>query len=106
MPLAETIGLDQIRPKDTSSWIDERQRVVVDGRREAELLGIAQKNAPVTIAGQLGTMQAYATWLADTVEGADNYGAAASAIGSYVDKGSVDQAVAGVQTWRTANCTG
>src|SRR6478736_4640894 len=82
MPLAETIGLDQIHPKDTSSWVDERQRVVVDARREAELLGIAQKNGPDTIAGQLATMQAYATWLANAVEGADNYAAASAAIGA------------------------
>ena len=106
MPLAETIGLDQIGPKDTSSWVDERQRVVVDARREAELLGVAQKNAPVTIAGQLATMQAYATWLANVVEGAGNYAAASAVIGSYPDKDSVDQAAAGVLTWRTANCAG
>ena len=85
-PLAQTIGLDEIRPIDSSSWIDERQRVVVDARREAQLLATAQKGAPVAIAVHLATMQAYAAFVATAVEAAANYAEASAAIGAYPDR--------------------
>ena len=102
--LAETIGLDQIQPKDSSSWVDERQRIVVDARREAQLLATAQQGAPAVVTVDLATLQAYASWLANTVEGAESYSAASTAIQSYPDQSRVGPAEASVQTWRTANC--
>jgi hypothetical protein len=102
--LAETLGLDQIQPRNSSSWVDERQRIVVDARREAQLLGAAQQGAPAAIADHLATMQAYASWLATTVEGAGDYTQAVTAIGAYPDSVSVSLAVASVQTWQRDNC--
>ena len=51
--LAETYGLDELQPKNTISWVDERQRVVVDAQREAGLLGTAQQGAPADVASRL-----------------------------------------------------
>jgi hypothetical protein len=102
--LAETIGLDQIQPRNTSSWFDERQRIVVDAQREAQLLGAAQQGAPADIATRLVTMQVYASWLATTVQGAADYSAAVAAVESYPDMVSVSLAIASVQTWQKANC--
>jgi hypothetical protein len=102
--LAETIGLDEIQPRDSSSWVDERQRIVVDAQREAQLLGTAGQGAPAAIADQLATMQAYASWLATVVQGAADFSQAVTAIDAYPDSVAVSQAAAAVQTWRTANC--
>jgi hypothetical protein len=102
--LAETYGLNEIQPKNTSSWVDERQRVVVDAQREAGLLGQAQQGAPAEIVAKLALMQAYATWLSGMVQGADSYSSAISQRDAYPDLVNVSLAVASVQTWQKANC--
>jgi hypothetical protein len=102
--LAETYGLDAIQPKNTISWVDERQRIVVDAQREAGLLEKAQQGAPSDVAARLATMQAYASWLATTVQGTGSFSQAVTAMESYPDQIGVSLAVAAVQTWRIANC--
>ena len=102
--LAETYGLNEIQPKNTSSWVDERQRVVVDAQREAGLLGQAQQGAPAEIATKLALMQAYATWLSGMVQGATSYSAAITQRDAYPDLVNVSLAVASVQTWQKATC--
>ncbi len=102
--LAETYGLNEIQPKNTSSWVDERQRVVVDAQREAGLLGQAQQGAPADVAAKLALMQAYATWLSGMVQGADSYSSAITQRDAYPGLVDVSLAVASVQTWRKANC--
>jgi hypothetical protein len=102
--LAETYGLDEIQPRNTASWVDERQRVVVDAQREAGLLGQAQQGAPADVAAELAVMQAYATWLAGMVEGATSYSSAVSQRDAYPQMVNVSLAVASVRTWRRANC--
>jgi len=102
--LAETYGLDEIQPKRTISWVDERQRVVVDAQREAALLGTAQQGAPADMAARLATMQSYATWLATTMQGMGSYNEAIGVRDAYPDLVGVSLAVANVQTWQKANC--
>jgi hypothetical protein len=102
--LAETYGLDEIQPKNTSSWVDERQRVVVDAQREAGLLGQAQQSAPVDVAPKLALMQAYATWLSGMVGAADSYSSAVTQRDAYPGLVDVSLAVASVRTWQKANC--
>jgi hypothetical protein len=102
--LAETYGLDEIQPKRTISWVDERQRVVVDAQREAGLLTAAQQGAPADIAGRLATMAGYATWLATTMQGMETYDQAIAVRDAYPDMVGVSLAVAAVQTWQSANC--
>lgn len=102
--LAETYGLDQIQPKNTSSWIDERQRLVVDAQREGALLTTAQQGAPAPVAAQLATMADYASWLATTMQGAGSFSEAVAAVDAYPQLVTVSLAVAGVQTWQKANC--
>ena len=94
--LAETYGLDEIQPKNTISWVDERQRVVVDAQREAGLLGTAQQGAPADVASRLAVMQAYATWLATTMQGIDSYNEAVAVRDAYPDLVGVSLAVATV----------
>jgi hypothetical protein len=102
--LAQTYGLDQIQPKNTSSWVDERQRIVVDAQRESQLLAAAQPGAPADVAARLVTMQTYASWLATTVQGAAGFSAAVAAVDAYPDQVGVSLAAASVATWRAANC--
>jgi hypothetical protein len=102
--LSETYGLDQMQPENPGSWVDERQRIVVDAQREAALLGAAQEGAPADVAAHLATMQTYASWLATTVRDAADFSAAVAAVGSYPDQVGVSLAVASVSTWRAANC--
>jgi hypothetical protein len=102
--LAETYGIDQIRPTAGSSWVDERQRVVVDARREAQLLSVARDNAPAAIADDLSVMAEYASFVADAVEGSASYSVAVSTIDAGPDRAGVDTASAVVVSWRNANC--
>ncbi len=102
--LAETYGLDELQPKNTTSWVDERQRVVVDAQREAGLLGTAQQGAPADVASRLAVMQEFATWLATTMQGMGSYNEAIAARDAYPDLVGVSLAVASVQTWQSANC--
>jgi hypothetical protein len=102
--LAETYGLGEIQPKNTVSWVDERQRIVVDAQREAGLLGAAQKGAPADLVARLATMQAYASWLATTVQGVGSFSEAVTALEAYPDQVGVSLAIASVQTWQKANC--
>jgi hypothetical protein len=102
--LAETYGIDVLRPSDSSSWVDERQRVVVDARREADLLVAARTAAPAAIAGDLTTLADYATFVADAVAAADSQGAAVAAIDAGPARGPVDAASTAVAGWSAANC--
>lgn len=102
--LAQTLGLDQIRPIDSSSWIDERQRVVVDAQRESQLLATAQTGAPGAIAAQLTTMEAYAAFVATAVGGADGYAQAVATIDGYPGRPGAEQAATAVAAWRRTSC--
>jgi hypothetical protein len=102
--LAETLGLDTLQPQNTSSWVDERQRIVVDAQREAQLLAAAQDGPPSDVVDSLATTSAYATWLATPVGAADSFSTAVSAIDRYPEMVRVSLAVATVRTWRAANC--
>jgi hypothetical protein len=102
--LAETYGLDEIQPKRTISWVDERQRIVVDAQREAALLTTAQQGAPSDVAGRLASMAGYATWLATTMQGMETYDQAIAVRDAYPDLVGVSLAVAAVQTWQSNNC--
>jgi len=102
--LAETYGLGEIQPKNTASWVDERQRIVVDAQREAGLLAAAQQGAPAVIVARLETMQAYASWLATTVQGIGSFSEAVTALESYPDQVGVSLAIASVRSWQIANC--
>jgi len=102
--LAETYGLDELQPKNSGSWVDERQRIVVDARREAQLLAVAEDGPPADVVAAMGTMGTYASWLADTVEASGTFSAAVSAVDAYPSAVGVSLAVATVRTWRSANC--
>ena len=102
--MAETVGLDELRPIDSSSWVDERQRVVVDARRERDLLLAAGDGAPTVIVAPLGTMATYAGWVADTVQASSGYAEAVTEIDAYDDRAEVEAADATVSSWRQANC--
>lgn len=102
--LAQTLGLDEIRPIDSSSWVDERQRVVVDAQREAQLLAAAQTGAPADIAVRLATMQAYAAFVATSVEASGSYAEAVASLAGYPDSPGTTLAVNVVAAWRSANC--
>ena len=83
--LAQTYGLDALQPKNSGSWVDERQRIVVDAQREAQLLSAAQDGPPADVVTALGTMAAYARWLATTVGASASFSEAVSAVDGYPD---------------------
>ncbi len=102
--LAETYGLAELRPTDPDHWPDERSRISVDARREADLLVTASSTAPPAVAPALGTERDYAIFVATTVEGAAGYSAAVAAIDAYPAAGELSAAVSTVDNWRSANC--
>jgi hypothetical protein len=103
--LAATIGVADLRPKDTGNWIAERSRILTDSQREAGLLGTAAAAlAPDPIAVQMATLKAYASWIATTVQASATFSAASAALDRYPDASGVPPAVAAVAKWTAANC--
>ena len=91
-------------PIDSSSWRDERERIVVDAQREASLLRRAAASAPTEIAMALETGAAYADFVSDAVAGASDFDEASIRLAGFGDLGEVQRQAAVVATWRSANC--
>lgn len=103
--LAATIGISELQPKNNANWSAERSRIATDAQRESELLGTAAAAlATDRIGPYLTTMQAYASFIATTVQGADNFSVAVSGLNAYPDKVGASLAIASVDTWKAKNC--
>jgi hypothetical protein len=102
--LADTLAVSDLLPRDLGSWPDERQRVVVDARRDAALYARAAASAPPALSGPLTVLADFATFVADAVQDAPDLGAARAAIDAYPAQGEVGAATSEVTRWRGTNC--
>jgi len=102
--LADVLPLVDLLPRDGESWPDERQRVVVDARRDAALYRQATGAAPPPLVAPLTALTDFTGWVADTVQDAGSAVAARAAIDAYPAQGEAAAASGEVDRWRRTNC--
>ncbi len=102
--LAQALPLADLLPRDLGSWPDERQRVIVDARRNAALYEQAAGGAPGSLVGPLTALRLFSTFVADTAQSAGDVASALSAIDGYPQQGEVAAATVEVERWARVNC--
>ncbi|CAB4601105.1 unannotated protein [freshwater metagenome] len=93
-----------LRPADSSSWLNERQRVLIDAKLTVDLLGAVLAAPPEQIRGSLVAERTYAEFVGRTMETATGYPDAIAKLDGYPDRTAVASAEAEISAWSTANC--
>ena len=102
--LADTVGLDGLVPIDSSSWRDERERILVDAQRESMLLRLAVRGASPELAPALETLATHAERVAEEISLATNYADAMNRLESTGVDTELRAAADAVAAWRDTNC--
>ena len=102
--LADTVGLDGLVPIDSSSWRDERERILVDAQRESTLLRLAVRGASPELAPALETLATHAERVAEEISQATSYTDAMNRLESTGVGPELRAAADAVAAWRDTNC--
>jgi hypothetical protein len=102
--LADTVGLDGLVPIDSSSWRDERERILVDAQRESTLLRLAVRGASPELASALETLATHAERVAEEISQATSYTDAMNRLESTGVGPELRAAADAVAAWRDTNC--
>lgn len=102
--LAETLGPDELVPRRSDSWRDERERVLVDAQREAALLRRAATIAPTELVEPLDELAAHAEGVASALAASADLGEARQRLAALDDADAVRAAADAVAAWRDLNC--
>lgn len=102
--LADTVGLDGLVPIDSSSWRDERERILVDARRESTLLMLAVRGASPELAPALETLATHADRVVEELSEATSYTDAVDRLESTGEVTELRAAADAVSAWRDTNC--
>ena len=102
--LADTVGLDGLVPVDSSSWRDERERILVDAQRESTLLPLAAPGASPELTPALQMLADHAARVAEEISQATDHADAMDRLGSMGSATDLRAAADAVADWRHANC--
>ena len=102
--LADTVGLDGLVPIDSSSWRDERERILVDAQRESMLLRLAVRGASPELAPALETLATHADRVAEELSLATSYSDALVRLAATGVDAELRTAEDAVAVWRDTNC--
>ena len=102
--LADTVGLEGLVPIDSSSWRDERERILVDARRESMLLMLAVRGASPELAPALETLATHADRVVEELSQATSYTDAIDRLESTGEVTELRAAADAVSAWRDTNC--
>ena len=102
--LADTVGLDGLVPIDSSSWRDERERILVDAQRESMMLMLAVRGTSPELAPALETLATHADRVAEELSLATSYADAMVRLDSTGINSDLRAADDAVSAWRDANC--
>ncbi len=102
--LADTVGLDGLVPIDSSSWRDERERILVDAQRESMLLRLAVRGASPELSPALETLATHADRVAEEISPATSYADATSRLESTGVDTEFRAAADAIAAWRDTNC--
>ena len=93
-----------LRPGDSSSWVNERQRVLIDAKLTVDLLGVVLEAPPEPIRGSLAAERTYAEFVGRTMESATGYPDAIAKLDAYPDRTALASAETAIAAWSAANC--
>ena len=102
--LADTVGLDGLVPIDSSSWRDERERILVDAQHESTLLRLAVRGASPELSPALETLATHADRVAEEISLATSYSDAMVRLDATGVVTELRVSSAAVDTWRGKNC--
>jgi len=102
--LADTVGLDGLVPIDSSSWRDERERLLVDAQRESSLLTLAARGVPPELSPALETLATHADRVAEEISQATSYTDAMIRLESTGVDTELRAASDALRAWRDTNC--
>ncbi len=95
---------EDLRPRDSSNWNNERQRILVDANLSVEVLGSATDGLSAEIRSALSTERDYARFVAGVMASATNFPGAIAALDGYPDRATLTAADAELSAWAVANC--
>lgn len=93
-----------LRPGDSSSWVNERQRVLIDAKLFVDLLVVILDSPPEQIREPLAAERTYAEFVSRTMESATSYSDAVVKIDGYPDRSGLASAEEQISAWFEANC--
>ena len=102
--LADTVGLEGLVPIDSTSWRDERERILVDSQREAVLLRRAATGGPAELSEPLGALADHADRVAEEISQAGSYTDAMDRLESTGVPADLEDAAVTIDLWRSAHC--
>ena len=101
---ADTVGLDGLVPKESDSWRDERERILIDARREAGLLRQVSAAVAPELEVALETVASYADFVADSMDASSSYTDALRRLDAFGDVSAVRTRDAEIDAWRDSQC--
>lgn len=101
---ADTVGLDGLVPKQSDSWRDERERILVDARREAGLLRQVSAAVAPELEVAFETVASYADFVADSMDASSSYADARRRLDVFGDLSTVRARDAEIGVWYDSQC--
>jgi len=93
-----------LRPGDSSSWVNERQRVLVDANLSVNVLNDVRNTLPTPLREPLAAERDYAEFVSRTMESATGYPDAIAKLDGYPNRAALASAEANISEWSEANC--
>lgn len=102
--LSQRLLPSDLRPGNSSSWVNERQRVLVDANLSVSILDDVRDTLPTPIREPLGTERDYAEFVSRAMESATSYPDAIAKLDGYSNRAALTSAEAKISEWSEANC--
>jgi hypothetical protein len=93
-----------LRPGNSSSWANERQRVLVDANLSVNVLNDVRDTLPAPLREPLAVERDYAEFVGRTMESATGYLDAIAKLDGYSNRVALASAEAKISEWSEANC--
>jgi hypothetical protein len=101
---ADTVGLDGLVPKQSDSWRDERERILVDARREAGLLRQVAAEVAPELEVAFETVASYAEFVADSMDASSSYADARRRLDAFGELDEVRTRDTEIDAWHDSQC--
>jgi hypothetical protein len=102
--LSQRLLPTDLRPRDSSSWVNERQRVLVDANLSVSVLDAVRDTFPSALREPLAAERDYAEFVSRTMETATGYPDATAKLDDYPNRAALASAEAKISEWFEANC--
>lgn len=102
--LSQRLLPSDLRPGNSSSWVNERQRVLVDANLSVSVLDAVRDTLPTPLREPLSMERDYAEFVSRTMESSTGYPEAIAKLDGYPNGAALASAEAKILEWSKANC--